>query len=124
MSKFENPMQFDIKKKSDGIEIVYSNLMEICQGGPEIGTISINGNPIQNYRFGGPCLHQEDYIYAPAYVRKFLGTGFKLSKINCQTLNVELLGKTKDLIFLDKIVDNRIYFFEDIDKMLLRYYEL
>ena len=82
MSKFENPMQFDIKRKINNVEVTYSDLMEICQGGPEIGTISINGNPLSSYRFGGPFLYKEEYIYAPVYVKKLLGWGFKLSKVN------------------------------------------
>lgn len=81
MNKFEDPIQFDIKKKIGDIEIVYSDLMEFSQGGPEVGKISINGNMV-NGRFGGPALAKADYVYLPAYVTKFLGTGFKLARIN------------------------------------------
>lgn len=50
------------------------------------------------------------------YVKKFLGSGFKLAKINIENLTVKIFGKSRDLIFIDHINDNRIYFYEDINK--------
>jgi hypothetical protein len=124
MTQFENPIQFNIKKQVNGAEIVYSDLIEIVQGGPEIGTISINGRPIPFYRFGGPFLHKDDYIFIPVYVKKIFTSGFKLAKVNIQTSNVELLGKTKDLIYLDKLEGNRIFFYEDLQKTVSNHYDL
>lgn len=122
MNKFEDPIQFDIKKKVGDIEIIYSCLLEISQGGPVVGNISINGKMVQGL-YGGPPLFKDDYIYIPSFGKKFLGTGFKLARINTTTLEVEHLSKTKDLIFLDKIERNRIYFFEDINKTVQKYHE-
>jgi hypothetical protein len=124
MNKFENPIQFETAKKAGDLEIIYSDLIEICQGGPVIGTLSINGKLIQSYRFGGPCLYEGKYIYAPAYIKKFFGTSFKLSKINKNTLKPEFLGEIRDLIYLDKILNHRVYFFEDLDKTIYRNYDI
>lgn len=124
MDKFEDPTQFDIQKNISGIEIAYSDLMEISQGGPEIGYILINGIPIKSHRFGGPSLNQGDNLYIPIYVKRVLGTGFKIAKINIKTLELELLGKTKTLIFLDRIENNRTCYFEDVDKTIVGYYDL
>lgn len=123
MSRFEDPIQFDIKKKVGDVEIAYSELMEISQGGPEVGNLSINGKIVEG-RYGGPAICKDEYIYVPTFVKKFLGTGFKLARINIATLDVEHLSKTKDLIFLDKIERKRIYFFEDMSKTIQRHYEL
>jgi len=123
MNKFENPVQFDISKEFDGVNVAYSDLIEVSQGSPEIGTIAINGNQVKSYRFGGPCICDGKYVYAPAYVKRFLGSGFKLAKINAENFEVEFLTKTKDLIFLDKVEGNRVYFFEDIDRTTYRYYD-
>lgn len=123
MSSFENPIQFDIKKKVGDVEIEYSELMEISQGGPEVGNMSINGKIIEG-RYGGPAICKDVYVYVPSLVKKRFGTGFKLARINLNTLEVEYLSKTKDLFYLDKIEGNRIYFFEDIDKTIQRIYEL
>lgn len=119
MSIFEDPLQFITKKKIGDIEIVYTDLMEISQGGPEVGNLSINGKMVEG-RFGGPSLLDENYIYVPAQVKRFLGTGFKLARINSITLKVEYLSKVKDLIFLEKIVDNQVYFFEDMSKTIYK----
>lgn len=121
--KFEDPIQFEINKMEGAIEIVYSNLMEICQGGPEVGNLSINGKTVDG-NFGGPAIFHEQYIYIPVYIKKNFRTGFKLARINTETFDIEHLGKIKDLIFLNKVEGNRIYFFEDLNKTLLKYYEL
>jgi hypothetical protein len=123
MSQFEDPIQFDINKKVGDVEIAYSDLMEISQGGPEVGNLSINGKTIEG-RYGGPAICKDEYVYAPIYVKKFLGTGFKLARINIATFEVEHLSKTKDLIFLDKVEGGRLYFFEDMSKTIQRHYEL
>ena len=124
MNNFENPIHFDIKKMINGIEVIYFDLMEISQGGPETGSILINENQIQSYRFGGPCLCEGGYVYAPVYKKKLFSSGFKLSRINLQTLQTESFGEIKDLIFLDKIEGNRVYFFEDLDKIISNYYDI
>jgi hypothetical protein len=116
MRNFETPIQFDIKKNINGKEITYTELMEICQGGPEIGDLNIDGVKIENYRFGGPLLFDNDNLFIPVYIKKIFSTGFKIAKINLKTLEIEIFGKMKDIIFLDKIENKKIAFFEDIEK--------
>ncbi len=123
MSSFENPIEFDIKKKIGNVEISYSDLMEISQGGPEIGNLSINGKIVEG-RYGGPFICHGENLYVPSYVKKFLGNGFKLARINITTLNVEHLSKIKCLIFLDKLEGNRIYYFEDMSKTIQSHCEI
>jgi len=120
MIKFEDPIQFSLQKESCNLKVAYTNLMEISQGGPEVGYLSINGSLINNYRFGGPCLIDGEFVYAPIYVKKFFGTGFKLAKIHATSLEVVTKGKTKDLVYLDKIKDGKVHFFEDINKTISR----
>lgn len=118
MKKFEDPIQFEINKKVNNIEIRYFNLMEISQGGPEVGNITLNGKQLAG-RFGGPLQIKGVYIYIPEYIKKFFGAGFKLARINSETNKVKYLSNTKDLIFLEKIEGNKIYFFEDLNKTVL-----
>ncbi len=119
MKSKETPKDFDINKKINQTEITYTNLKEIVQGGPEIGTISINGISLKG-DFGGPCIYANGNLYAPNYVRKFFGRGFRLAKINIQTLKIEYLTKIKSLIYLQKIERGEIYFFEDLNERYLR----
>lgn len=57
----------------------------------------------------------------PAHIKRFLGTAFRLSRINAETLEIEYIGKSRGLIWLDKIEGNQIYFFEDINKTSYNY---
>jgi hypothetical protein len=123
MNKYEDPIQFCIKKILNNISVEYSNLMEISQGGPVVGNLTINDKAIKG-RYGGPLILKDNYIYIPIYVNKFIGTGFRLSRINLSNLEVSYLSKVKDLIFLEKIEDNKIYFYEDISKTIKGFTDL
>ncbi len=111
----ESPIQFQVKKSKGNIKIEYKELMEISQGSPEIGKLLINDR-VQEGFYGGPALIEGKYVYAPIYEKNFFKSGFKLIKINVETFDVKFLTKKKNLIFLDKIKDDFIYFFESIDK--------
>ena len=124
MMNFEDPIQFNLNKKSGNVEVSYSNLMEISQGGPEIGDLSVNGKLIEGYRFGGPCIIDNGFVFAPVYIKKFFVTVFKLSKIDVRSLEITILGKSNDLIYLDKVKGEKIYFFEDVNKTILRYFRI
>ena len=119
MTNFETPIEFNIEKKKAGLEVVYRNLMEICQGGPEVGSISINGNVVFDSRFGGPWLSEGGYIYIPIFIKSFFGSGFKVAKINIESLSMEIISKKKELIFLDKVEDGKIYYYEDLEKTVV-----
>ena len=116
MKSFETPWEFDLEKKVGKYVFHYKNVMEVSQGGPEIGLLMKNTQLVSEDKFGGPVLYDEKYIYAPLFVRGFFKSGFKLAKINIETLEIKLLGSVKPIIHLDKIENNRIYFFSDMEK--------
>lgn len=115
-NNYQTPTDFNTKTIIGDVEIVYTDLKEIGQGGPQVGIISINNKVIYGCLFGGPFLYQNQFLYVPAYTKRFLGWGFKLTEININTLDIKAIGKTKNLIYLDKIEGNRICFFEDVSK--------
>lgn len=120
MMNFETPLSFALVKEANGIKISYSDLMEISQGGPVTGLLAINNTEIPYHRFGGPNLYKEDLLFAPILVKKFLGVCFKIAKINIHTLSMQIIGKRRDLIFLDKIENELIFFYTDLDKTILQ----
>ena len=82
--------------------------MEVNQGSPLVGSLSINGQVIiQEQGFGGPLLY---------FIRRFLVVGFRLAILNLDDLSIEYIGGIEDLIYLKEIKDNRIYFYTDIYK--------
>ena len=122
---YETPMNFDIQKNIEGLDVRYSELMEIAQGSPEVGFIYINGVKVQcKDRFGGPFLVHRECLYVPIFIRRFFNSGFKLAKIDIRTLEIEMIGSVHGLIFLSRIENSKVYFFEDLDKIKSSYYNL
>jgi len=122
--KFDTPIDFATEIKIDDMEIIYCNTFEIGQGGPVVGNISVNGRLISNHYFGGPVLLDEQYLYIPIYMKKIISWKFKLARIDLNSLKIDTIGKWESVIFLDKIENGTIYFYEDVSKENSRNYKL
>lgn len=113
----ETPLEFQEKKFFDEWEVSYLDLMEVNQGSPLVGSLSINGQVIiKEQGFGGPLLYFNRKIYIPVFIRRFCVVGFRLATLNLDDLSIEYIGGIEDLIYLKEIKDNRIYFYTDIYK--------
>lgn len=110
----ESPVDFIASKVIGRYAIQYSDLHEIGQGGPEVGSIFINGNKVESYLFGGPFLCQENSIYIPAYLPRLLGWRFKIARLELDTLEVQVMGDFKSVIFLKAIEGDTICYYEDV----------
>lgn len=89
---------------------------EICQGGPRIGSLFVNGIKVGgNSLFGGPMLEENGYLFLPKREKGWLFNGFKLVKVDLNTLELSYLGVKSDLIFLKRIKDGYIYFMKTLD---------
>lgn len=116
MNKFEIPIQFELEKTVKGRVTKYLNVMEVSQGDPNVGDVSIDGDILLNYRFNDPILHQGEFIYLPLLVKSIFNTGFKISKLKIETKKVDIISKMNNLIYLDSIYKNGIYYFIDMQK--------
>lgn len=113
----ETPLDFQEKFLFDNWEVSYLDLMEVNQGSPLVGSISINGQVIiKEQGFGGPLLYFNRKIYIPVFIRRFCVVGFRLATLNVDDLSIEYIGDIEDLIYLKEIKGNRIYFYTDIYK--------
>ena len=113
----ETPLDFQEKFLFDKWEVSYLDLMEVNQGSPLVGSLSINGQVIiQEQGFGGPLLYFNRKIYIPVFIRRFWVVGFRLAALNLDDLSIEYIGGIEDLVYLKEIKDNRIYFYTDIYK--------
>lgn len=113
----ETPLDFQEKFLFDNWEVSYLDLMEVNQGSPLVGSLSINGQVIiKEQGFGGPLLYFNRKIYIPVFIRRFCVVGFRLAILNLDDLSIEYIGGIEDLIYLKEIKDNRIYFYTDIYK--------
>ena len=113
----ETPLDFQENFLFDKWEVSYLNLMEVNQGSPLVGSLSINGQVIiKEQGFGGPLLYSNRKIYIPVFIRRFWVVGFRLAILNLDDLSIEYIGGMEDLVYLKEIKDNRIYFYTDIYK--------
>ena len=113
----ETPFEFQEKIFFDQWEVSYLDLMEVNQGSPLVGSLSINGQVIiKEQGFGGPLLYSNRKIYIPVFIRRFWVVGFRLAILNLDDLSIEYIGGIEDLVYLKEIKDNRIYFYTDIYK--------
>lgn len=121
----ENINLFYVTEKSNNHEIVYFDLFEISQGGPEVGKLKINDAIIEGF-FGGPCIIKNDTLFLTSWIRCWFVNKFKITIINLKTLEIKRLGNCKNLIFLDNIDEDIIYFYEDLNKekiLCLKYHK-
>ena len=113
----ETPLEFQEKNFFDEWEVSYLDLMEVNQGSPLVGSLSINGQVIiKEHGFGGPLLYFNRKIYIPVFIRRFCIVGFRLAILNLDDLSIEYIGGIEDLVYLKEIKDNRIYFYTDMYK--------
>ena len=113
----ETPLEFQEKNFFDEWEVSYLDLMEVNQGSPLVGSLSINGQVIiKEQGFGGPLLYFNRKIYIPVFIRRFCVVGFRLAILNLDDLSIEYIGGIEDLVYLKEIKGNRIYFYTDIYK--------
>ena len=113
----ETPLDFQERFLFDNWEVSYLDLMEVNQGSPLVGSLSINGQVIiKEQGFGGPLLYFNRKIYIPVFIRRFCVVGFRLATLNVDDLSIEYIGDIEDLIYLKEIKGNRIYFYTDIYK--------
>lgn len=113
----ETPLDFQEKFLFDNWEVSYLDLMEVNQGSPLVGSLSINGQVIiKEQGFGGPLLYFNRKIYIPVFIRRFCVVGFRLATLNVDDLSIEYIGGIEDLVYLKEIKGNRVYFYTDIYK--------
>ena len=113
----ETPLDFQENFLFDEWEVSYLDLMEVNQGSPLVGSLSINGQVIiKEQGFGGPLLYSNRKIYIPVFIRRFCLVGFRLATLNLDDLSIEYIGGIEDLVYLKEIKGNRIYFYTDIYK--------
>ena len=124
MNNNQTPGDFDTVAELENFKNEYRNLREIGQGGPTVGDLSIDGRLLDGDGFGGPLICQSGFLYIPIYVKgSSYGWGFKLGIIDLRTLDLTIFGEIKPVLHLDKIDDNRLYYFTSWDKHNRFFYE-
>jgi hypothetical protein len=93
----------------------YVNTYELCQGGPEVGVLKIDGGVVhQVHKFGGPLLYDSGVVYLPLFNRGIFIDDFKLAVIEVKAQQLKVSRFSEDLILLDKIQGDAVYYFNDL----------
>ncbi|WP_437922117.1 hypothetical protein [Sphingobacterium sp. LRF_L2] len=120
MENFQTPWDFMSEITHLDHEIKFFGLTEITQGAPQIGSLVIDGRHIIG-QYGGPVLFEENIMYVPRLFKNILVSGFRIVRINLNTLTTDTIKmKKQPLIWLDQITAGNIYFHTDSEKSILQ----
>ncbi len=116
-----NDLHINFKDQINGEDftIKLNSLVEgICQGGPLIGTLFINGKAYSNDKFSGPMLEHEGKLYIPKLKKSlFHGFGFELVSIDIKHNILKSLSGWKSMVLLKEINGTTATFFTDIENL-------
>lgn len=85
--------------ESDGVTIEIRNRIEVCQGGPQIGYLYLNGVLLDDQkRFSGPIIVRENCAFLSEYSKGFWSSHFQLVKLNLETRELEKLPVKSDFV--------------------------
>ena len=116
------PINFLESYEAEGRTIKYSSFVEIAQGGPEVGKITIDGKEVgsKGDYFGGPPLFHRGKMFVPRLKKAFLRRHFKICMIDLTNLSMEEIGEQADLVLISKVDDTSVYFYEDTPNTKLK----
>ena len=116
-----NDLHFNFLDRLEGegycIELV--SLSEgICQGGPMLGNLKIDGKYFSSDSFGGPMHVYKEKLYIPKFKKSiFHGSGFVLVSIDIVSKYQKELTNWKDMVLVKSIKDDVITYFTDIENI-------
>lgn len=86
--------------------------MEICQGGPHVGTLTIDGYGFGPRRFLDKFVETDDIVFVSEFVRGFFYAHFRLVRIDRVDMSETLLIK-KEYLEPMSFTENRLSYKED-----------
>jgi|GEM_PF-4338670 len=114
VSPFNYPSQYE----HAGHCVRYVGLFEaICQGGPDVGALLINGARVGvDDLFSGPLLPHGAYVLVPRLTRRFLrGHGFELVAVNLANRECTVLTPFHEMVLPKEVVGGDVIYFTDLE---------
>lgn len=107
----ESPIGFPNEYLSpSGVKLSYKYIIEVCQGGPEVGNLQIGDSLLKGYWFGGPLLFWNNFVVVPLFERP----KFRIALVNIDTLQVTGIVGQFDVLVLSEVNDNVLSFYSDL----------
>lgn len=118
------PINYPSKYEVQDNVLEYREIKEMSQGGPEIGKLLLNGQPVlEDNFFGGPLIVQEslDKVVVPILDRGFFGNKFKIAIIDLITKECKVLDKKENLILLKSVNEEGVIsYYNDLNNTSLK----
>lgn len=93
-----------------GHALLFFDCHEVGQGGPEACSLSLDGYPIERWRFDPSPLEYEGAILVPVRKSNFFTYGYALARIDPSTRKVSVLSKVHQYMKLLRVEGRAVVF--------------
>ena len=90
-----------------------SDLMEICQGGPYVGNLAIDGIGFGSRKFLNKFVETEDSVFVSEFTRGFFKSGFRLLCVNRSDMSEYVLIKYGEYIEPKSLSNGKLFYREN-----------
>lgn len=112
-----SPLLFPYSYCHNGLIVKHTNTFEVCQGGPLVGTLSVDGRSVSECYFGGPIAFEGDFLFGPGYFKR----QFYLSAVHLPTRSVRLL-QPESLVLIKEVRSSIISYYTDLENTCEKIY--
>ena len=104
-------MEADLGNNLTVVEL--SDLMEICQGGPYVGNLAIDGIGFGSRKFLNKFVETEDSVFVSEFTRGFFKSGFRLLCVNRSDMSEYVLIKYGEYIEPKSLSNGKLFYREN-----------
>ncbi|MGN6478435.1 MAG: hypothetical protein ACTHKV_14520, partial [Flavipsychrobacter sp.] len=61
----------------------------------------------------------DPYVYIPILIKNSISSGFNICKLNVKTHDLSIISDSYNIVSLDRIEDDKLFFYTDLDKKKL-----
>lgn len=90
-----------------------SDLLEICQGGPYVGNLAIDGIGFGSRRFLNKFVETEDSVFVSEFTRGFFKSGFRLLRVKRNDMSETVLIKNGEYIEPTSLSNGKLFYREN-----------
>ena len=104
----------DIQNGSLSLEI--KDRFEVCQGGPQPGSLCMNGKSFfEGRRFCGPMIQSGNNVFMSEYIKGFWGARFQLAVFDLESEEMNLLPQKGDYLAPLSVAGSTLNYAADIE---------
>jgi hypothetical protein len=123
-SETDTPLHFNPIIITNDFTIEYINLEKKTSTNFPVGNLRVNEFSFAKHKFGGPFLYNETFIIVPVFKQKIWGAGFNMARIDLLNYHIHIFPCFKRMVFLEKFMNDTVYYYDTIDKTSLRNYSI